>query len=288
MSENIYNNFRNEMQNIVICNTSVTDKEIQEFSDYFVHEYQEIKDGFKLYRYMPVNYHSIRNLETETIYLSCNGTMNDIYEGIPDFANEPQTHNKIKTLEDVMFMKCFSESYDIPLMWGHYAEGTSGFCIEYNLSNIDIESELLLHIFPVIYTKNRVGSFNISEIISQKDDLDYNIYLDGLPSDYFQNIYNLFLAKGNVWEYEREWRILYSKYELYINNDNWQEKRKINFPCISAVYLGAKMNYAYKEHIKEIVHRLNKNIEQHREKISVYEMQLNQNDFSFSFEKIVI
>ena len=39
--------------------------------------------SFKLYRYMPPDYFNIRNIETQTIHLSCNGVMNDVFEGLP-------------------------------------------------------------------------------------------------------------------------------------------------------------------------------------------------------------
>lgn len=280
-----YINLRTKMFEILSRNNSnVSDDDILEFSDYFNHEYQEFKDGFKLYRYMPVNYDNIRNLETESIYLSYNGSMNDIYEGIPDFRKDIQTYNKIKSLEDLVLMKCFSESFDIPLMWGHYADSSTGFCIEYNIGNIDSTSEILQHIFPVIYTDKRIANFDLDELMENNKTLNCDIFQNAEPDGYFPDIYKLFLLKGNDWSYEQEWRILYSKYELYKNNYDWEEKRKICLPCTSAIYLGAKMHPKYKEHIQEIVERLNSNLDGHREKIKIYEMKLNNKFFKFDFE----
>lgn len=289
MCEKIYAAAREKMNEIL--ESSASDEDVEAFSDYFNHFYQEPKEDFKLYRYVGCDYNSIRNLEKETIYLTTNGVMNDIYEGLPKFTNSMgiyRNYSKLKSLEDIMLMKCFSEVYDIPLMWGHYAGGGTGFCIEYNLSNISNNDEILTHIYPVVYREKRMIYEDFEFLCREKESLDDYILDYDEPDDYFPDVYKLFVTKGKEWAYEREWRILYSKYDLYKNNDDWQAKRQIYFPYTSAVYLGAKMEPKYREHIIEIVNRLNATRRDHRGKITLYEMKLDEQDFKFNFERLIL
>ena len=40
------------------------------------------------------------------------------------------------------------------LMWSHYANSHTGFCIEYDLRKMDKESQFLHALYPIIYSKN--------------------------------------------------------------------------------------------------------------------------------------
>ena len=57
--------------------------------------------------------------------------------------------NKIK---DAVRVVCLSEVYDSMLMWSHYAQNHTGFCIEYDFEEKDM---FYKHLHPVVYTKER-------------------------------------------------------------------------------------------------------------------------------------
>jgi hypothetical protein len=49
---------------------------------------------------------------------------------------------------------CFSEEKDNVLMWSHYAENHSGFCIEYNFKSLGPSNPRVRMLHPVIYKEN--------------------------------------------------------------------------------------------------------------------------------------
>ena len=57
----------------------------------------------------------------------------------------------MSTIKDAVRVVCLSEVYDSMLMWSHYAQNHTGFCIEYDFKESDM---LYKHLYPVIYTKD--------------------------------------------------------------------------------------------------------------------------------------
>ncbi|PTC01884.1 DUF2971 domain-containing protein [Vibrio mediterranei] len=87
-------------------------------------------------------------------------------------------------------VSCFSEVCDELLMWAHYADKYSGFCLEFQTDN-----ELFEHAKKVVY-------------VDEMPKLDVlSIYGDGRRGD----ILELFCTKSKSWEYEREWRCIHSE-----------------------------------------------------------------------------
>lgn len=58
----------------------------------------------------------------------------------------------MSTIKDAVRVVCLSEVYDSMLMWSHYAQNHTGFCIEYDFKESDM---LYKHLYPVIYTKDK-------------------------------------------------------------------------------------------------------------------------------------
>lgn len=58
----------------------IRDEDVLDLSQYDIPTVIKNSTSLKLYRYMPPEYFNIRNIETQTIHLSANGDMNDIYE----------------------------------------------------------------------------------------------------------------------------------------------------------------------------------------------------------------
>ncbi len=118
---------------------------------------------------------------------------------------------------------CMSELNDNILMWSHYTDKRTGFCVEFvrspqnQLGNIEITN-------PVIYSCHCPSPFLFS------DEGRKRIFDD------------LFLTKWKGWSYEREWRLI-------------NEKGDIKLPLpgdISAIIFGLKMPLQNKETIKNI------------------------------------
>lgn len=118
---------------------------------------------------------------------------------------------------------CFSENNDSPLMWGHYADGHRGFCLEYDFKSvINICQQecgngkwcnnfmLRPFIAPVIYSKSRFDAtgFLLTEM-QHKIIEDMN--LGSVIQPYYGDtllVAKSLLTKSLDWEYEKEWRLI--------------------------------------------------------------------------------
>lgn len=126
--------------------------------------------------------------------------------------------NHVKELHDkyqsTVYAACFSETNDNILMWSHYAQFHAGICIEYDFSNINYTSRLLLTLSPVKYSNEL---------------FDMNRYSKRKPIDKIQLAT---LSKYDCWKYENEWRLISILKE--------EQRFKLNKP--TAVILGTKIS----------------------------------------------
>ena len=120
------------------------------------------------------------------------------------------------------FFCSFSSIYNSLLMWAHYTENHTGFCIQYDLSKTNSDDIFIRGLFPILYTHEL---FNIDELMLNRDlinDLKFNpLYL----------FYPL-IHKSNIWSYESEWRII-------IRDPLVNAPRNISTPPISKIILGS-------------------------------------------------
>lgn len=117
-------------------------------------------------------------------------------------------------LRDMFRISCFSTTPYANLMWGHYADKHSGFCIEYDVSLLPQEMQLIL---PVVYVDK---PYDASKIL----------YMRGITDHYARLCPSLF--KSIDWKYEKEWR-------SFIPNSNNDEMLVISaVDAISGVFFG--------------------------------------------------
>jgi hypothetical protein len=92
---------------------------------------------------------------------------------------------------------CFSELYDHPLMWAHYAENHKGFCVEYDFTPMDISSS----------DDKSAASNSFVHAVS---------YVSKLPRIYSHEILftpreaakKMLATKSYHWAYEQEYRLI--------------------------------------------------------------------------------
>lgn len=131
---------------------------------------------------------------------------------------------------------CFSETFDSILMWSHYAQNHSGYCIEYDMNKVSTGHNF----FPIIYSSER------NDITEEMIENQYTVGLRSI------------LYKALEWEYEKEWRV----YKIISENNG---DRKLNIKkSIKAIYLGARCSKENEKKIKELI----PNIPIYRMKIS--------------------
>ena len=156
--------------------------------------------------------------------------------------------------ENMYHVACFSESCRSTLMWAHYANSHTGFCLEYdfksyikdcseNCENILSCPGFMLNysIAPVIYSENRYdASAGFMSMLSNWLIEKWNIPMSNVYFDMFLPTKTM-LTKSRAWEYEQGWRL----FKIALTYENSPHKL-VSYMKPSAVYLGARI----KEHNK--------------------------------------
>lgn len=145
---------------------------------------------------------------------------------------------------------CFSETNKNILMWSHYAEKHTGFCVEYNIKGIPLDSDFNMNIFPVIYSEKP---------------LDLSKALINKREDIFGQI--LYLVKSIDWKYEKEWRYIG---ETAASNEYIMPVKP------KCVYLGTMITEENENSIKEITNKLG--VDCKKMQIKPYSFELEEKD----------
>ena len=211
--------------------------DIKELYESSVIPYLNDAESFKLYRYFPVNYNNIRNIVKHRLSLSNGRIINDVFDGLP--AGNVRS-DQIDLLRSFAKIIRFYEKWDNPLLWSNYGDSFSGICVEYDLRKLS-DREILKYLYPIIYRETRPVR-DINDICLSIKELNQairdNEQID--TSGALEEILPLFIVKSSVWSYENEWRIIITEKDLY--DDYLKQKDYYDFPCITGIYLGARMD----------------------------------------------
>ena len=172
------------------------------------------------------------------------------YKLLVDYTNKCtkllsyETPKDLAQIADDTYRICsFSETMDNILMWSHYANSHTGFCIGYNFKEVNNDfTELML---PVRYSNNR---FEISDSYFPK--INELILMDALT------------RKFKSWEYEKEWRI-------WIGARTKEKVQPEKVPVPKNIYFGSRMSEADKKILIDIAKSKD---------IDVYQMHEDSND----------
>jgi hypothetical protein len=131
------------------------------------------------------------------------------------------TSSKARGLLTQSFAKrgvcCFSSRLDSRLMWGHYADGHRGFCLEF-----DISSEHFARLKPVTYCES-CPSFSPTGILFPNTEDILGTAMCSKPVD---------------WAYEQEWRLIH---------DQAGTEYCYGTAALTAIYFGARIDYTHWE-----------------------------------------
>ncbi len=126
----------------------------------------------------------------------------------------------VESLRDDIYVFCFSEVCNSILMWSHYANNNTGFCIEYDTCLI--HDRIKQDLVPVLYER---------EYLDITDSLIKSSTNAGLICT---------IAKAEEWQYEKEWRLIkYHPDQKYIKKS------------ISAIYLGVNCDVENQQKVVE-------------------------------------
>ena len=147
-----------------------------------------------------------------------------------------------KKINDMFAITCFSENPDSILMWSHYANKHTGFCVEYDLSKCTSLSAKML-LFPVIYTEER-ATIPMSLINFEDPTHLKTADLDKFAPDFVISL----LTKSKIWDYENEWRIIEFQ-------SNLTDGHLLLSDMVSKVYLGANISPENETAIRNVLGR---------------------------------
>ena len=267
----LYTKYHDKMQRILKSDSDYGYVDAKVFSNYFVKRIHK-EENFKLYNYTKVH----DGFELENIYLSQNGDMNDIFEGIPgDCYDRVPDYDIIEHIKDFCYLKCFSESENDTIMWGHYADSGKGICIEYDLKLLSQNSKILSSLFPVYYDTERKLKTLLAECASEEKNL------------WQKDAKHLLWIKDKRWKSEKEWRIILTddicEYECVKKASNLY---KANFDCVTSVTLGPRISDTDEKIVKKEIERLNKtkgkNIRLYKTELHPTKFLINKNEESSS------
>jgi hypothetical protein len=162
--------------------------------------------------------------------------------------------NELIDINEELYRICsFSERPDSILMWTHYADESKGFCVGYNLKELNNDlTELLL---PVRYNDSLI----------EVDDT----FFDGKENNKSLHINSLTL-KSTDWEYEKEWRLL-------LLAENEEEIQKVQLPVPKEIILGLNITSENQEKLLDIATANN---------IPCYKTFKDSSSFGYKVEKI--
>ncbi len=133
-------------------------------------------------------------------------------------------------IQNSCLISCFSTEINSMLMWSHYGNSHKGFCLVYDISEVDANSMIRKNLYSVNYNQNK---------------FDIAYYLDDTLNPEFPCIASL-CWKSKEWSYENEYRIVLPCTEVNC------EPKLYNFIKPTQIYLGSKMNKEDKDRIENI------------------------------------
>lgn len=141
-----------------------------------------------LYYHFLSSYNEIHDLERKMIRVSLLDTLNDPFELMPYLRYRNRTRRKPynnvrKAVSKKYGLLCFSQCWDEPLLWGHYADKHKGIALGFEISKYEI--------LEVDYQPKR---FELA--LTNIPELDEKAFLTTLAK-----------VKYQKWDYEKEYRI---------------------------------------------------------------------------------
>ena len=155
-----------------------------------------------------------------------------------DFLNEIKTkerelNEELMMKRDRVYMSCLSEKRNSLLMWSHYADCHTGFCIGYNFKQLfEVYG---INLLPVGYSNDFFVIDTLRKFANHKD-----IFMKAART------------KSLEWSYEKEWRILGS----YKINESNQKGMLLDMPIPCSIYMGCRIKKDVENQLKNILYKM--------------------------------
>lgn len=158
-------------------------------------------------------------------------------------------------LRNESYVFCLAEEGNNQAMWETYADGATGFCIEYQIPNDTfLGQRMLMNLLPIYYgEKEPVKFFDILirglNAKNQVNGISYEDYERWFLSSY---------TKDPSYSFQKEWRIVFTE-------DMGGNKQA--FPSVKSIILGEKISDDYKIKLIDLARR--KGVDIYQRKLNV-------------------
>lgn len=187
----------------------------------------------KLYKYFSFNAQSLSIIINKEIWAPKVKLLNDPFEfyfhlndkNIDDIPIDQKSIESAKDAIKEYGVICLSEINNDILMWSHYADRHTGFCIEFERSD-----------------KNDLGKWDKCLPVNYAEEVPSFSYQQITDSAAFAKIVS---TKAQNWKYEKEWRLI-----------SYEANTSIPLPAeITSVIFGCKMDDTRRRTIENILGR---------------------------------
>jgi hypothetical protein len=147
---------------------------------------------------------------------------------------------------------CFSLKNDNPLLWGHYTNSYTGFCLKFGNTNF-LKNKNVQISRPISYLKNyQPANENLKDVIEYTNGFDINQE----EKDLIQKVITMtfeYTWKFYDWKYEQEYR------SISMNSNSFNRKFKFDPKVITEVYIGHRMKIVDPNYYNLLIHILRNN-----------------------------
>lgn len=168
-------------------------------------------------------------------------------------------------LRNSLFVFCLAEEGNNQAMWETYADGASGFCIEYQIpSDTFLGQRMLMNLLPIYYgDKEPIKFFDILV-----KGFNANKQVNGISYEDYERWFLSSYTKDSSYSFQKEWRIVFTQ-EMGGNIQS--------FPFVKSIILGEKISEEYKKVLVELANR---------KRIDIYQRTLNASGAKIVIKKI--
>lgn len=160
-----------------------------------------------------------------------------------------------KRIRNESFAFCLAEESDNQAMWETYADGATGFVIEYQIPNDTLLGQrMLMNLLPIYYGEKEPVKF--FDILVRG--LTAKNKVNGISYEDYEKWFLSSYTKDPSYLFQKEWRIVFTA-------DMGGNKQ--SFPFVKSIILGEKMSEEYKNRLVDLAKR--KGIEVYQRKLNV-------------------
>ena len=248
---------------------------IGQYRTYLKYDDNLLDAPVSVYKYFGRNTNSLNSLKENYLYFSDPRKFNDPFDCLVNRENFIVANKaNMQKHRDNIGVCSFSMINDNPLMWGHYANCFSGFClkIKNNLKN-NGEIAVLGH---VAYLEDYNGSNEtLKRAINNVNGMTIESYEKNTIQTALKILYE-YCWKFHDWKYEKEYRA------VSINALNFDRKFYYEKNQIEEIYIGYRMQLYYPTYYKNFM----KIIKKYYSHVNVYEVKPHPIKVKLEFTQI--